>query len=244
LNDNFAPLESTATGTRVGIGVATGSDRVFVTQDPDLVEADRLLPLAVRRDLLTGQIEWNGQYLVNPWNADGSLVDLNSSPRMQAFFEMHREALSSRHVGKKNPERWFRTIDKVDHELVFREKLLFPDMASTSSPVLDHGTLYPHHNLYWVTSDEWDMRVLGGLLLSRVTDAYIGAYCVRMRGGTMRFQAQYLRQIRVPHPEEISPSVAKGLAEAFDARDTDRATDLAIGVYGIEEHRRVLERSL
>ena len=241
LNDNFPRLEDATTGTQVGIGVATGNDKVFVTQDPDLVEPDHLLPLVVRKDLLSGEVEWNGQYLVNPWSDDGSLVDLSSAPRLGAFFETHREALAARHVGKKNPDRWYRTIDKVDPLLTSREMLLFPDMASTSNPVLERGHLYPHHNLYWVTSDRWQLRVLGGLLISRVTDVFIGAYCVRMRGGTMRFQAQYLRQIRVPRIDDISASVAEDLAAAFDARDTDRATELAIEVYGIEAHRSVLE---
>lgn len=37
----------------------------------------------------------------------------------------------------------------------------------TMHPVLDDGQTYPHHNLYFVTSQKWDLRVLGGLLLSR-----------------------------------------------------------------------------
>ena len=47
LTDNFPPLEDARTGTRVGIGVATGADEVFVTKTPPDVESDRLLPLAM-----------------------------------------------------------------------------------------------------------------------------------------------------------------------------------------------------
>jgi adenine-specific DNA-methyltransferase len=39
LEDRFPPLESKETGTRVGIGVATGADKVFITKDEALVEA-------------------------------------------------------------------------------------------------------------------------------------------------------------------------------------------------------------
>src|SRR5437764_1386986 len=84
--------------------------------------------------------------------------------------------------------------------LAGRPKLLLPDMQMTIHRFLDEGGLYPHHNLYYVVSDVWDLRVLGGLLLSRVAQAFIEAYAVRMRGGTLRFQAQYLRRIRVPRP--------------------------------------------
>ena len=80
-------------------------------------------------------------------------------------------------------------------------------MKLTSNPVLDRGETYPHHNLYYLTSKVWDLEVLGGLLLSRVAQLFIQAYCVRMRGGTLRFQAQYLRRIRVPDPASMSGTV-------------------------------------
>ncbi len=78
------------------------------------------------------------------------------------------------------------------------------------------------------------MEVLGGLLLGRIAQAYIEAYCVRMRGGTLRFQAQYVRQIRVPHPEGVDPSVADCLRVAFRERDVDAATKAAAEAYGID----------
>jgi hypothetical protein len=102
-------------------------------------------------------------------------------------------------------------------------------------PVLDEGGLYPHHNLYFIVSDVWDMRVLGGLLLSKVAEAFVEAYAVKMRGGTLRFQAQYLRKIRVPDPAAISESDEAALAEAFDKRDVEAATEAALRVYGLAE---------
>ncbi len=242
LNERFAPLESPHTRTRVGIGIATGNDAVYVTRDAEVVEPDRLLPLVMRNDIQHGAVTQPKQYLVNPWSSNGTLVDLAAYPRLAKYFAGHQELLRRRHIGKKMPDRWYRTIDKVDERLIGRRKLLFPDMARRAHPTLEDGALYPHHNLYWVTSDAWDLKVLGGLLLSRVADLFVGAYCVRMRGGTMRFQAQYLRQIRVPPVEAISPTLAAGLAEAFERRDVDRATDLAAVAYGIEHHRELLDR--
>lgn len=46
----FPPLESAETGTKVGIGVATGADKVYIVRDAELVEPERLLPLALPRD--------------------------------------------------------------------------------------------------------------------------------------------------------------------------------------------------
>jgi len=41
LERRFAPLEDPRTGTRVGIGLATGADEVYLTRDPSLVEPAR-----------------------------------------------------------------------------------------------------------------------------------------------------------------------------------------------------------
>ncbi|MFI1064698.1 Eco57I restriction-modification methylase domain-containing protein [Streptomyces spororaveus] len=235
LTERFRLLEDTRTGTKVGIGIATGADKVFLTKDADLVEEDRLLPMAMVRDTTSGTLDWNGTRLVNPWTAGGDLVDLTLYPRLAAYFEKHSAALRKRYVAVKQPDRWYKTIDKVDHRLTRREKLLFPDMKLRIHPVLDEGGLYPHHNLYFIVSDVWDMRVLGGLLLSKVAEAFVEAYAVKMRGGTLRFQAQYLRKIRVPDPAQISESDRAALADAFDRRDAEAATIAALRVYGLAE---------
>ena len=235
LTERFRLLEDTRTGTRVGIGIATGADRVFLTKDKDLVEPERLLPMAMVRDTTSGALDWGGTWLVNPWTAGGGLVDLADFPRLAAYFDKHGESLRKRYVAVRQPERWYKTIDKVDHHLTRRQKLLFPDMKLRIHPVLDQGSLYPHHNLYFIVSDVWDMRVLGGLLLSKVAEAFVEAYAVKMRGGTLRFQAQYLRKIRVPNPAAISQSDQAALAEAFDKRDVEAATDAALRVYGLSE---------
>ena len=47
---------------------------------------------------------WSGNYLVNPWNVSG-LVDLQSYPKLAAYFEQHRSQLQGRHVGKKTPSK-------------------------------------------------------------------------------------------------------------------------------------------
>jgi hypothetical protein len=233
LNDRLPLLEDVATGTRVGIGVATGADHVFVTSDAD-IEPDQLLPLSMVRDTVSGTLSWSKHFLVNPWDAKGKLVDLNTHPRLRAYFEQHAEVLKRRHVAVGGRSAmWYRTIDKVDPTLSARPKLLFPDMKLTIHPVLDEGGLYPHHNLYYIVSDVWDLRVLGGLLLSRVAQAFIEAYAVKMRGGTLRFQAQYLRRIRVPRPEAISETDRALLVAAFNDRDTLAATTVAARVYGI-----------
>jgi len=232
LEDRLPLLEET--GARVGIGIATGADDVFVTRDDSIVEAERLLPLVRTADICGGRIVWKGAWLTNPWDEHGALVRLKDYPQFAEYMAEHSERLHNRHVARKENAAWYRTIDKVIPGLLEAEKLLLQDMKMTIEPVLDTGEYYPHHNLYWITPGAWDVRVLGGLLLSRVAEFFVSSYAVRMRGGTLRFQAQYLRRIRVPEPGSIPTPIASALAAAFDDRDVDAATAAAMRAYGIE----------
>jgi adenine-specific DNA-methyltransferase len=236
LGRDLPPLEDGCTATRVGIGVATGADRVFVIKDPALVEQERLLPLAMGRDTLSGELDWSGHFLVNPWDGDsGALVSLSDYPRLRKHFETNATALCKRNVAGRRPQQWYRTIDRVNHSLTGKAKLLIPDIKADMHPVLDSGRLYPHHNLYWVASDRWDPEVLGGLLLSEVAQMFIECYAVKMRGGYLRFQAQYLRRIRVPRLDGLPIATARELRRAFAARDVGHATAAALAAYGLKE---------
>jgi hypothetical protein len=241
LEEQFDPLESKRNAVKIGIGVATGLDEVFITTNRELVEKSRLTPLALARDTMTGHMNWSGHYLVDPWTQDG-LVNLDEFPQLARYFKQHAELVKRRNTAVKNPKAWYRTIDRVSHSLIQRPKLYIPDIKDQFNPVLDCGETYPHHNLYFVHSDVWDLEVLGGILLSAVGQFFVECYGVRMRGGYLRFQAQYLRRIRVPNPETIPADTQKELIGAFRNRDRDRATDLALMLYQI--NRTELETTL
>ena len=232
LEERFDPLEDWRTGTSVGIGVATGCDDVFVVEDAPDVERGRLPPLLTAQDIASGKPRWGGRSLVNPWQ-DGQLVDLGEYPGLASYLQSHGSRVKARHVARKRPASWYRTIDRVTPELQTRPKLLLPDLKAAAHPVLDTGGFYPHYNLYYVVSDKWNLEVLGGILLSDIANLFVGAYCVKMRGGTYRFQAQYLRKIRVPKPDTIDTATAAVLAHAFRCRDRAAATDAAAALYGI-----------
>ena len=95
-------------------------------------------------------------------------MDLRCFPKLAAYFHRHASTIKKRNVASKNPHAWFRTIDRVNHGLTNKPKLYIADIKNELSPVLDRGETYPHHNLYFVQSELWDLEVLGGLLLSQV----------------------------------------------------------------------------
>ena len=216
-------------GVHIGIGVATGCDKVFITDVEDLVEPERMLPVFSMRDYRRGRAD-KRRWLVNPWNEDGTLVDLDQYPKLKAYFEGNADVLRKRHVARKNDHAWYRTIDKLTPGIAERDLLFMPDMATTSDPVLSHG-LYPAHNTYWIASDTWDLHALGGLLMADTTRRFVDALGVKMRGGTLRFQAQYLRLVHMPTYDQLSDEVRQGLSWAFDEKDRDAATRFAEVAY-------------
>lgn len=217
LQENFPTLEADGK-TKISIGVATGADKAYIIS-PDAgidVEQDRLTPIVMADDIRAGRLTTPSKMLLNPWDDEGRLVDLADYPKFADALASHPN-VKMRFVARKNPNTWHRTIDKVYPGLAERPKLLLQDMKAQITPVLEPGGYYPHHNLYYIVSSSWDMEVLGGLLLSRIAEAFVSAYGVKMRGGTLRFQAQYLRKITVPRPEAIPDDIASRLRDAFRA---------------------------
>ena len=231
LEAKFNPIDSTA---RVGIGVATGNDKLYIVGADVDIEPDRLVPLVMRNDIENGRIKDGGRFVINTFVDGGQVVDLGQYPRLQKYLAKNAADIKNRHVAKKNPGSWFRTIDRVYPKLVSIPKLLIPDIAGSNEVVFEEGHYHPHHNLYFVTSEIWDMEVLGGLLSSKVALFFVWSYAVKMRGGYLRFQAQYLRRIRLPDPKALLPKHAKAIRTAFQTRDFARLDELALVAYGLD----------
>ena len=234
LEEKFAPIESDGM-TKVGIGVATGNDSVYIVREGADIEPDRLVPLVMREDIENGRIRDGRRFVINTFGADGKVVDLRAYPRLARYLQAQAGEVKRRHVARKNPAAWFRTIDRVYPDLVTRPKLLIPDIAGSNEVVFDEGRFHPHHNLYFVTSDAWDLEVLGGLLSSKVALFFVWSYAVKMRGGYLRFQAQYLRRIRLPQPATLAAGLAKEIRTAFRRRDFRRLDALALRAYALDE---------
>ncbi|WP_308924243.1 Eco57I restriction-modification methylase domain-containing protein [Janthinobacterium sp. J1-1] len=226
-------------GCKVGIGVATGADKAFIGQFSELdVEEDRKLPLAMAKDLASGHVVWRGYGVINPFTDEGPLVDLAKYPKLRRYLEGHRQQIMGRHVAKKNPENWYRTIDRITPSLSSRPKLLIPDIRGEAQVAFESGNLYPHHNLYFIVSDTWDLRALQAVLLSSITRLFISTYSTKMRGGYLRFQAQYLRRIRLPIWDSISPAMRERLINAASALDIDECNEATADLYSLTQQER------
>ncbi|MEZ5478154.1 MAG: Eco57I restriction-modification methylase domain-containing protein [Thiolinea sp.] len=237
LESCFPALEEV--GCKVGIGVATGADKAFIGNFETLdVEPDRKLPLVTTKDIISGEVKWHGQGVINPFAELGGLVNLDDYPRLRRYLENRREVIAGRHCAKKNPTHWYRTIDRIIPAIASKPKLLIPDIKGDAHIVFEGGGLYPHHNLYYVTSDTWDLRALQAVLLSEITRLFMATYSTKMRGGFIRFQAQYLRRIRMPHWADVSEPLRCELVEAAIKRDVQACNLAVFKLYGLSHEER------
>ena len=237
LEATYPTLEETR--CKVRIGVATGADKVFIAPFEQLdVEPDRKLPIVMTRDILDGSVKWRGLGVLNPFGADGKLVSLNDYPKLATYLKTHGTTIKSRHVSKKNPHSWYRTIDRIYSDLTYVPKLLIPDIKGTPHIVYEEGKLYPHHNLYFITSNKWDLHALQAVLLSDVTRMFITLYSTKMRGGYMRFQAQYLRRLRIPHWQNVPIVLRAQLVAAGQSRELKACNEAAVALYKLTHSER------
>ena len=237
LEATFPLLEEV--GCKVGIGVATGADKAFIGRFDDLdVESDRKLPLVTTKDIVSASIKWQGLGVLNPFNDDGTLVNLNLYPRLTRYFELQKEVIAGRNCAKRNPRSWYRTIDRIYPELLKVKKLLIPDIKGEANVVYEAGQYYPHHNLYYITSSEWDLRALQAVLRSGIARLFVGVYSTQMRGGYLRYQAQYLRRIRLPKWNEVPVELRQKLKEAARRGDSEECNRVTFDLYGLSVDER------
>jgi hypothetical protein len=238
LETDFPLLEDA--GCKVGIGVATGADKAYIAMFDELdVEPGRKLPLVMTRDILNGDVQWRGFGVINPFGDDGRLVELKHFPKLGRYLELHREQILGRHVAKKAPANWYRTIDRIYPELARKPKLLIPDIKGEAHIVHEDGKLYPHHNLYFITSDTWHLKALQAVLLSGIARLFVAIYSTKMRGGFLRFQAQYLRRIRLPNWDHVPINIRRDLIKAAESKNVAACNKSVFALYGLNKKERI-----
>lgn len=227
-------------GCEVGIGVATGADKFFIAPFDTLdVEENRKLPLVTTRDTVSGQVRWQGYGVINPFDDEGGLVSLDDYPKLRDYLRCYEHEIRKRHISRKNPHSWYRTIDRIYPALAKEPKLLIPDIKGEAQIVYEDGVFYPHHNLYYITSKQWDLKVLQAVLQSGIAELFVNTYSTKMRGGYLRFQAQYLRRIRVPFWEDVPEHLRRELATAVKNGDVARRDETIFELYGMNAGERL-----
>lgn len=223
--DTYNTISSSieAQGFKLGIGVATGADSIFISKNiKGIVEDELLVPAINARDLKGDRIQWGGRYLLNPYCKNGSLINLNDFPKAKRYFEMHKARLASRHKALRNPEAWYGTIDKVNPLLQSQPKILLPDISGNDYIFVDKGEYYPQHNIYYITSGKGnELELLAAILMSDYVRTQLNNVTNKMNGGYARWQSQHLRKLRIPTIGNINNTLAEKILECYHTRNLE-----------------------
>lgn len=128
---------------------------------------------------------------------------------------------------------------RVYPELTQKEKLLVPDIKGEANIVHEPGQYYPHHNLYYITSSEWDLGALQAVLRSGIARLFVGVYSTQMRGGYLRYQAQYLRRIRLPRWADVPDDLKERLKKAGGV-NSEELNQLIFQLYKLSDEESVV----
>jgi hypothetical protein len=211
-------------GFGIGIGVATGADKIYIVKKADVnIESELLVPLLTRRDVEGERITWTDRYVINPYIGDTpALIDLDSYPRAKEYFAQHKTELMKRHVSKRDIQKWFRTIDRIVPGLTKEPKLLIPDISTKNLILFDEGRFYPHHNYYYIKGNGAEnLLVLRAILSTDFVRRQVAEKGLLMNGGALRWQAQTLRKIRIPNVLRMTADEKAAIIAAYDSKDVD-----------------------
>ena len=206
-------------GFKIGIGVATGADKVFIVQgNKNNLEKEVLVPLITRKDVNETGIDWKNRYIINPFYKNSpSLINLDDYPNTKKYLSDHYSELAVRHVASRNNAKWYKTIDRIDTNLLKEPKLLIPDISTKNVIYYDKGDYYPHHNFYYITGNtEEDLLVLRAILSSDFVKKQIAEKGLLMNGGALRWQAQTLRKVYIPNIALMNDEQRKEILHAYE----------------------------
>ncbi len=237
LENDFPLIEDV--GCKVYIGAATGNNKVYIVDADVALEPSRKVPLVTASDIRTGTLEPSGKFIVNTYDENG-VIKLADFPMLEDYLSHYQDDLQKRHVAKKVPHQWFKTIDRVYPERAEQEKLLIPDIKSKLITVYDSGKYHPNNSIYYICSSDWDIRALQGVLMSGIGQLFVENYSTKVAGGNLRFQAQHLRRIRLPRWEDVRPDLAKMLSKAAINGDVNKAISLTSELYKLNKQERQL----
>lgn len=234
-NDNWSSLFTsqnerddlfsiTDLGFKIGIGVATGADDIFIiNKSNQCIESSLLLPIITTKDITSNGIKWSGNYLFNPFDEKGNIIDLTQYPQAKVYIESHQERLKNRYISRKKSHYWYRTIDKIKIEVLTTPKIILPDISANKYIQIDEGNYYPHHNLYYITSNcIKKLKILSAILMTDFVYKQITSLSSSMNGGYPRWQSQHLKRLKIPNISEWDDTTCDRIVNMYDNKEINK----------------------
>jgi len=194
-------------------GILTGLNEAFVidedtrkkliAEDPKSTEL--IKPWLRGRDIKKWKAEWAGLYLITipssankewPWSkenteAKGRKIFAKTYPAIYRHLSAHEDKLQKR---DDQGQFWWELRSCIYYEEFEKPKIIYPDIAQASEFTYDTGRFFLGNTAYVIpTNETW----LLGLLNSKLIWWFYLSLSSMIRGGFVRFIAQYMEQIPI-----------------------------------------------
>jgi adenine-specific DNA-methyltransferase len=232
-------------------GIKTGFNEAFVidaaTRDRLIAEdpksAELIKPWLRGRDIKKWRAEWAGLYVI--FTRRGT--DINKYRAIKRHLERFRADLepkkseNDKRGRKPGPYEWFEIQDNIAYYQEFeKQKIVYPDIAQAPEFTYDTSGSFVGNTAYIIpTGEVW----LLALLNSKCFWWFYIHVSSTIRGGFVRFIAQYMEQFPIPPATTPERAPITSLAQAIladpDSQDVPRLEaeidQLVYGLYGLDE---------
>jgi hypothetical protein len=224
-------------------GIKTGYNEAFVvdraTRDrliaEDPASAEILKPFLRGRDVKRWVVEFAEQYLIkiessenkkHPWSDQpagrAEEIFAKTYPAVYRRFQQHRAAL----INRQDQGKYFWELRSCKYWQEFEQpKIAYPDIAQSSEFAFDDKGYHLVNTLYLLpTNQKW----LLALLNSNVVFWFYTKVSTQIRGGFVRFIAQYVSQIPIPAATvEQQAAIESLVAQILAAKQANPAANVA-----------------
>ena len=213
-------------------GVTTGLNSAFVidqnTRDQLISEAPKstelIKPWLRGKDVKRWQVNWTRLYVIFPRRG----ITIEDYPAVKSYLTQFKKQLTPGVAGgrKAGNYQWYEIQDNTAYYSEFEKpKIVYPDIAASPQFAYDKSGAYGGNTMYIVpTKEMW----LLGLLNSKAVFWFYTKTSTQIRGGFVRFIAQYVSQIPIP---DIKPAqkarISKRVNQILTAKQANPNADVS-----------------
>ena len=213
-------------------GVTTGLNNAFVinqsTRDQLISEdpksAEIIKPWLRGKDVKRWEVNWARLYVIFARRG----IKIENYPALKAYLSQFKKQLIPGIAGgrKAGSYQWYEIQDNTAYYSEFEKpKIVYPDIAVSPQFAYDESGAYGGNTMYIVpTKEMW----LLGLLNSKAVFWFYTKTSTQIRGGFVRFIAQYVSQIPIPTIQSAQKAlIGEIVNQILDAKHTNPDTDVS-----------------
>lgn len=222
------------TKIEIKAGVATGADDIFILSEADAQRMSNQVvhPLIKGENIRKGGVTQE-VYILNPYNSNGNVIDLEDHPRVRDYLEYHRSDLEDRYCVREKGKLWYETHDTIKTEQETTRRIVTPDLTSQARFATTERNI--SHNTCYSFLFDGNLRTLAAFLNSNVFEFMLQSSLPEMDSGYWRQMKRDLVDLEIILPTEFEPGRADKLATHYDNKEWDKINSIIYNKIGLRE---------